>query len=141
MIKIQRTFTILKPDSIQDSNIGSIIKLIEEAGFKILALKMIKITPYLAETFYEVHKDRPFYGELVEYMSSDRVVAMVLEKENAVVDYRKLVGATDPSEADSGTIRAQFARSKGQNAVHGSDSVENAKDEISFFFAGVEIFD
>ena len=138
---IQRTFSMLKPDSIIDSNIGSIINLIEANGFKIVALKMTKITPYLAERFYEVHRDRPFYGELVEYISSDRVVAMVLEKENAVVDYRKLMGATDPLEAEKGTIRAQFATSKGRNAVHGSDSLENAETEASFFFAGMDLFE
>lgn len=134
-----RTFCMLKPDSIQDRNIGAILQIIESKGFKIIGLKMTKITPYLAEKFYEVHRNRPFYKELVDYISSDVVVAMVLEKENAVADFRKLIGATDPIEAEEGTIRARFARSKGQNAIHGSDSDENAEVEIKFFFSGLEI--
>lgn len=134
-----RTFAMLKPDSVQAGNLGAIIQMIEASGFKVRAIKMLKISVDLAKKFYQVHKDRPFYGELVDYISSGPVVAMVLEKENAVADFRKLIGATDPAEAEAGTIRAKFGKSKGQNAIHGSDSDENAATEISFFFSDLEI--
>ncbi len=135
-----RTFTMLKPDAVADSNSGAIIKLIEEAGFKIIALKKTLLTPELAGKFYEVHAERPFYGELCQYMSSGPIVPMILEKENAVADFRKLIGATDPSKADEGTIRKLFAKSMSANAIHGSDSDENAAIEGAFFFSTVEQF-
>ncbi|WP_026997958.1 nucleoside-diphosphate kinase [Flectobacillus major] len=135
-----RTFTMLKPDAVADGNSGAIIKLIEEAGFKIIALKKTLLTPELAGKFYEVHAERPFYGELCQYMSSGPIVPMILEKENAVADFRKLIGATDPSKADEGTIRKLFAKSMSANAIHGSDSDENAAIEGAFFFSTVEQF-
>lgn len=135
-----RTFSMLKPDAVADGNSGAIIKLIEEAGFKIIALKKTLLTPELAGKFYEVHAERPFYGELCQYMSSGPIVPMILEKENAVADFRKLIGATDPSKADEGTIRKLFAKSMSANAIHGSDSDENAAIEGAFFFSTVEQF-
>jgi nucleoside-diphosphate kinase len=131
---------MLKPDAVADGNSGAIIKLIEEAGFKIIALKKTLLTPELAGKFYEVHAERPFYGELCQYMSSGPIVPMILEKENAVADFRKLIGATDPSKADEGTIRKLFAKSMSANAIHGSDSDENAAIEGAFFFSTVEQF-
>ena len=129
-----RTFTMLKPDAVEDNNIGNILQMITDAGFKIVAMKLRKLTEDEAKEFYAVHKDRPFYGELVEYMTSGPIVAAVLEKENAVEDFRKLIGATNPAEAEEGTIRAKYAESIGRNAVHGSDSDENAKIEADFHF-------
>lgn len=135
-----RTFTMIKPDAVADGNIGAILKMIEEAGFKIIAMKYTKLTAELAGKFYEVHKERPFYGELVEYMSSGPIVAAILEKDNAVADFRTLIGATNPAEAAEGTIRKLYAKSIGENAVHGSDSDENAAIEGSFYFSETERF-
>ncbi|MCO6359758.1 nucleoside diphosphate kinase [Roseivirga pacifica] len=135
-----RTFTMIKPDAVADGNIGAILKMIEEAGFKIIAMKYTKLTADLAGKFYEVHKERPFYGELVEYMSSGPIVAAILEKDNAVADFRTLIGATNPAEAAEGTIRKLYAKSIGENAVHGSDSDENAAIEGSFYFSETERF-
>jgi len=133
-----RTFTMLKPDAVEDNNIGNILQMITDAGFKIVAMKLRKLTTEQAKEFYAVHKERPFYGELVEYMTSGPIVAAVLEKDNAVEDFRKLIGATNPAEAEEGTIRAKYAESIGRNAVHGSDSDENAKIEADFHFSAEE---
>ena len=130
-----RTFTMIKPDAVESNNIGNIIQMISNAGFTIKAMKFTKLSHEQAKNFYEVHKERPFYGELVEYMTSGPIVAAILEKENAVSDFRKLIGSTDPSEAEEGTIRKKYAESKGRNAVHGSDSDENAKIESNFHFS------
>jgi nucleoside-diphosphate kinase len=135
-----RTFTMIKPDAVGNNYIGPILAKINEAGFRIVAMKYTKLSPEAAGKFYEVHKARPFYGELVEYMSSGAIVACILEKENAVADFRKLIGATDPAKAEPGTIRNLFAKSIAANAVHGSDSDENADMEGNFFFAGSERF-
>lgn len=135
-----RTFTMVKPDAVADGNSGAIIKMIEEAGYKIVAMKKTSLSQQRAGEFYAVHAERPFYGELCEYMSSGAIIPMILEKENAVADFRKLIGATDPSKAEEGTIRKLFAKSMGANAIHGSDSDENAAIEGSFFFAGLEQF-
>ena len=129
------TFTMIKPDAFGAGNSGAIIKMIEEAGFSIKAMRLTKLTEELAGKFYEVHKERPFYGDLIAYMSSGPIVAMILEKENAVEDFRKLIGATDPAKAEDGTIRKLFAKSIEANAIHGSDSDENALIEGSFFFS------
>lgn len=134
------TFTMIKPDAVADGHIGAILGKITEAGFKIKALKLTQLTKKDAQKFYEVHSERPFYGELVGFMSSGPIVAAVLEKENAVEDFRTLIGATNPAEAAEGTIRKLFARSVGENAVHGSDSDENAQIEAIFHFSGREIF-
>ncbi|MPL56057.1 Nucleoside diphosphate kinase [bioreactor metagenome] len=134
------TFTMIKPDAVADGHIGAILGKIAEAGFTFKALKLTQLTVADAKKFYEVHAERPFYGELVEFMSSGPIVAAVLEKENAVEDFRKLIGATNPAEAAEGTIRKMFARSVGENAVHGSDSDENALIEAQFHFSGREIF-
>ena len=133
------TFTMIKPDAVADGHIGAILGKISEAGFKIKAMKLTQLTVADAKKFYEVHAARP-YGELVEFMSSGPIVAAVLEKDNAVEDFRKLIGATNPAEAAEGTIRKMFARSVGENAVHGSDSDENAQIEAAFHFSGREIF-
>jgi nucleoside-diphosphate kinase len=135
-----RTFTMLKPDAIENDYTGKIIDMIIGAGFKIKAMKYSQLTKEQAQKFYEVHAERPFYGELVDYMCSGPIVAAILEKDNAVEDFRALIGATDPSEAAEGTIRAAYAESKGRNAVHGSDSDENAEIEGKFHFAANEIF-
>ena len=135
-----RTFTMLKPDAVLANNAGAIIKMIEEAGFRIVAMKKTKLSSELAGKFYEVHKERGFYAELVTYMSSGSIIPMILEKENAVEDFRKLIGATDPKKAEAGTIRALFAKSIDANAIHGSDSDENAAIEGSFFFSQFERF-
>jgi nucleoside-diphosphate kinase len=134
------TFTMIKPDAVEANNIGPILAMINKAGFKILAMKYMKLTKEQAGQFYAVHKERPFYGELTEYMSNGPIVAAVLSKENAVADYRKLIGATDPTKADEGTIRKVFAKSIAANAVHGSDSDENAEIESNFFFSQLERF-
>lgn len=131
---------MIKPDAVANNHIGPILAKMNEAGFRIVAMKYTRLTPEMAGRFYEVHKERPFYGELCEYMSSGPIVAAILEKENAVADFRKLIGATDPSKAEPGTIRALFAKSIAANAVHGSDSDENAMIEGSFFFAQTERF-
>lgn len=135
-----RTFTMIKPDAVEAGNIGGILKMIEEAGFKIVAMKYTKLTSELAGQFYAVHKERPFYGELVSYMSSGPIVAAILEKDNAVADFRTLIGATNPEEAAEGTIRKIYAKSIAANAVHGSDSDENAEIEGNFYFSQLERF-
>ncbi|OJW84015.1 MAG: nucleoside-diphosphate kinase [Bacteroidetes bacterium 46-16] len=135
-----RTFTMIKPDAVKAGNIGNILQMMNAAGFKIVAMKYTKISLEQAGKFYEVHKERPFYGELTEFMSSGPIVAAILEKENAVADFRKLIGATNPAQAEEGTIRKLYATSVGENAVHGSDSDENAKIEGDFFFSGLERF-
>lgn len=132
------TFTMIKPDAVINNHIGPILAKMNEAGFRIVAMKYTRLTPEMAGRFYAVHKERPFFGELTEYMSSGPIVAAILEKENAVADFRKLIGATDPSKAEPGTIRALFAKSIAANAVHGSDSDENAVIEGNFFFSQVE---
>ena len=134
-----RTLTMIKPDAVESNNIGNITQMISDAGFKIKAMKLTQLTRNQAEEFYAVHNERPFYGELVEYMTSGPIVAAVLEKENAVIDFRNLIGSTDPSEAEEGTIRKKYAESKGRNAVHGSDSDENALIESNFHFSENEI--
>jgi len=135
-----RTFTMLKPDAIENGHMGKILDMIIQAGFKIKAMKYTQLSTEQAKKFYEVHAERPFYGELVEYMTSGPIVAAILEKENAVADFRALIGATDPAEAAEGTIRKHYAESKGRNAVHGSDSDENAEIEGKFHFSSNEIF-
>lgn len=135
-----RTFTMIKPDATAKGHTGAILDQIIKAGFTIKAMKWIHLSQAQAGEFYAVHKERPFYGELVQFMSSKPIVAAILEKENAVADFRKLIGATDPSKADEGTIRKNFAASIGENAVHGSDSDENAAIEGNFFFSGLERF-
>jgi nucleoside-diphosphate kinase len=135
-----RTFTMIKPDAYQAGNSGAIIKMIEEAGFRIVAAKLTRLTPERAGEFYAVHKERPFYKDLCNYMSSGPIIAMILEKENAVADFRKLIGATNPADAAPGTIRRLFAKSIEANAIHGSDSDENAAIEGAFFFSGMERF-
>lgn len=136
----KRTFTMIKPDAVEKGYIGEILAKITEAGFRISAMKMTQMTKRDAEKFYEIHKERPFFGELVEYMTRGPIVAAVLEKENAVEDFRTLIGATNPEEAAEGTIRKLYATSIGENAIHGSDSDENAEKEIAFHFSGREIF-
>ena len=135
-----RTFTMIKPDAFRNGHSGAILDQILKAGFQIKAMKLMKLSAEKAGEFYAVHKERPFYGELVEFMSSGPIVAAILEKDNAVEDFRKLIGATDPAKADAGTIRKQFATSLGENAIHGSDSEENAQIEGSFMFSGLEQF-
>ncbi len=135
-----RTFTMIKPDATGKGYTGAILDQIIKAGFSIKAMKWIQLTNAQAGEFYAVHKERGFYQELVQFMSSGPVVAAILEKENAVADFRKLIGATDPAKAEEGTIRKNFASSVGENAVHGSDSDENAAIEGSFFFSGFERF-
>lgn len=131
-----RTFTMIKPDAIE--NTGAIIKMIQEAGFRIVALKKTQLTPERAGQFYAVHAERPFYGDLCAYMSSGPIVPIILEKDDAVADFRKLIGATNPANAEEGTIRRLFAKSIEANAIHGSDSDENAAIESAFFFAQTE---
>jgi nucleoside-diphosphate kinase len=135
-----RTFTMIKPDAVGAGNSGAIIKMIEEAGFRIIAMKKTQLTTERAGQFYEVHKARPFYKDLTTYMSNGFIIPMILEKDNAVEDFRKLIGATDPSKAEKGTIRNLFAKSIDANAIHGSDSDENAGIEGSFFFSKFEQF-
>ena len=139
-MRTDRTFTMLKPDSVEKGNVGPIIEKITAAGFRIAAMKLTQMTVADAQAFYTIHKERPFFGELVEYMTRGPIVAAVLEKENAVEDFRTLIGATNPAEAAEGTIRRLYADSIGENAVHGSDSDENAEIESQFHFAGREIF-
>lgn len=134
-----RTFTMIKPEAVAAGHSGKILDMIITAGFRVKALKLTRLTPERAGAFYAVHKERPFYGELVAYMSSGPIIAAILEKDNAVADFRKLVGATDPAEAAEGTIRRKYAKSKGENAVHGSDSDENAAIESDFHFSAAEI--
>jgi len=134
-----RTFTMLKPDAVESGNIGNIIQMITDAGFSIKAMKLTQLSVSEAEEFYAVHAERPFYGELVQYMTSGPIVAAILEKDNAVTDFRNLIGSTDPEEAAEGTIRKKYAESKGRNAVHGSDSDENAEIECNFHFGVAEL--
>ena len=134
------TFTMIKPEAVEAGNTGAILNKIETSGFRIVAMKKVILSRERAGQFYEVHKERPFYSELVEYMSSGPIIAAILEKENAVADFRELIGATDPFEARPGTIRHEFAESKGKNAVHGSDSDENANIEADFHFSLEERF-
>ena len=135
-----RTFTMIKPDAVENGHIGAILEQITASGFRIVAMKLTQMTTRDAEEFYAVHKERPFFGELVEFMTRGPIVAAILEKDNAVEDFRTLIGATNPEEAAEGTIRKKFATSIGENAVHGSDSDENAKIEGDFHFAGREQF-
>ncbi|MBL7754172.1 MAG: nucleoside-diphosphate kinase [Chitinophagaceae bacterium] len=134
------TFTMIKPDAVKAGHIGAILEKINGAGFRIKAMKMTQLSLAKAGQFYEVHKERPFYGELCEFMSSGPIVAAILEKENAVADFRTLIGATNPADAAEGTIRKLYAKSVGENAVHGSDSDANALIEGDFFFSGLEKF-
>ncbi len=134
------TFTMIKPGAVRNGHIGAILNEINKGGFKIVAMKYTKLSAEKAGEFYAVHKERPFYGELVEFMSSGPIVAAVLQKDNAVEDFRTLIGATNPADAAEGTIRQLFATSIGENAVHGSDSDENAQIEANFHFAGTEMF-
>ena len=134
------TFTMIKPTAFKNNNTGAILKMINEAGFVIKAMKLTRLTPELAGDFYAVHKERPFYGALVEFMSSGPIIAALLEKENAVEDYRTLIGATNPENAADGTIRKLYATNLQENAVHGSDSDENANLEAGFFFSKIERF-
>ena len=135
-----RTFTMIKPDAFGAGNSGAILKMIEEAGFRLVSAKITKLSPERAGQFYAVHKERPFYNDLCQYMSSGAIMPMILEKDNAVADFRTLIGATNPAEAAEGTIRALYATSIGENAVHGADSDENALREASFHFAATEMF-
>lgn len=139
-MRTDRTFTMLKPDSVEKGNIGAILEKISASGFRIASLKLTQMTTDDAKEFYSIHKERPFYDELVEYMTRGPIVAAILEKENAVEDFRTLIGATNPAEAAEGTIRKLFATSIAENAVHGSDSDENAANEGAFHFAGRDIF-
>ncbi len=134
-----RTFTMIKPDAVENGHIGAILEKINAAGFKIVAMKYTKLSIDKAEKFYEIHKERPFFNELVNFMSRGPIVAAILEKENAVEDFRNLIGSTNPSEAKEGTIRNLYATSMGENAIHGSDSDQNANLECSFHFSEEEI--
>lgn len=136
---MERTFIMLKPDAVKNKHIGDILQRIEKEGFKIVGLKSLKLSLEDAQQFYKVHAARPFYNDLCKYMASGPIVAAALERENAVLHWRDVIGATDPKEAAAGTIRALFAESKEANAVHGSDSVDNALQEIAFFFKGYEL--
>ena len=135
----QRTFSILKPDAVRKGDTGAILAAIQQAGFKIIALKKLSISKQQAEGFYYVHAQRPFFASLTEFMSSGPIYPLVLEKENAIADFRKLMGATNPANAEEGTIRKQFAASIEENAVHGSDAEDTAAFEIAYFFAGYEL--
>lgn len=136
-----KTLAIIKPDAIRDNKIGEIITMITKTGFKIKAMKMVRLTKQSAEGFYEIHRERSFFGELIDYMTSGPCVPIALEKENAVEDYRKLIGATDPAKAADGTIRKLYARNIQFNAVHGSDSDANAEKEIAHFFSRKELLE
>ena len=139
-MKTNRTFTMIKPDAVANGHIGAIIDKITKSGFKVIALKYTSLSPEKAGQFYEVHKERPFYKDLVNFMSSGPIVAAILENDNAIEDFRTVIGATDPSKAEEGTIRNLFAKSIEANAVHGSDSDENADIEGNFFFSAFERF-
>ena len=136
---IQRTFSIIKPDATKRNLTGSIVAKFEAAGLRVVASKRLHLTKAQAGVFYAVHKERPFYDELCTYMASEPIVAQVLEGENAIAKNREVMGATDPKEAAKGTIRAEFALSKGENSVHGSDAPETAAEEIAYFFSGLEL--
>lgn len=131
---IQKTLAIIKPDAVRKNAIGEIISRIERSGFKILGIKYLRLTEQQAKAFYEVHKERPFYMDLVKYMTSGAIVPIALEKENAIEDFRKLIGSTDPQKAEEGTIRKLYGTNIEQNAIHGSDSAENGEREVGFFF-------
>lgn len=135
------TFTIIKPCAVENQHIGSILKMITDAGFRIAAMKFIRMSKIQASRFYEIHKERPFYQDLTDFMSSGPIVVSILEKDNAVDEYRRFIGSTDPAKADPGTVRKLFAESIQRNAVHGSDSDENARRECDFFFSEIERFD
>src|SRR5579883_1395564 len=136
---VERTLCIIKPDAVEKNKAGAILKRIEEGGFRVLAMRMTHLSRREAEGFYEVHRQRPFFGELVQFMTRSPVVVAVLERENAVTAWRDLMGATDPAKAAAGTIRKQFGSNVGENATHGSDSIENAAREVAYFFAGAEV--
>jgi nucleoside-diphosphate kinase len=136
---LERTLCIIKPDAVEKHKVGPILQCIEEGGFRILALRMTHLTLREAEGFYEVHRQRPFFGELVQFMTRSPVIVAVLERENAVVAWRDLMGATDPTKAAAGTIRKQFGSNVGENATHGSDSADNARREIAYFFPGADV--
>ncbi len=136
---VERTFSIIKPDAVEKNKAGAILALLEESGFKVLACKRVHLTREVAEGFYAVHKARPFFGELVQFMTRSPVFVSVLEREDAVAHYRKVMGATDPAKADAGTIRKLYGSNVGENACHGSDSLENAKIEIAYFFPASEV--
>jgi nucleoside-diphosphate kinase len=136
---LQRTFSIIKPDAVKKNAIGDILALIEKNGFRILSLKKLEISKHQAEQFYAVHASRPFFGSLTDFMSSGPIVVIALEKENAIADLRKLMGATNPANAEEGTIRKKWASSIEHNAIHGSDAEDTARFELSFFFAGYEL--
>ncbi len=138
---MDRTLAILKPDCVQNNKIGLVLQHLLDAGFKIVGMKMVKLTKQTAGEFYAVHKERPFYAELVDFMTESRIVPIALERENAVAELRKVIGATDPAEAEEGTVRKLYAESKGRNIIHASDSDENAAIELSFFFSSREIID
>ena len=138
---VERTLAILKPDCVRKNLTGEVIARIEKAGFRVLGMKKVRLTKESAGGFYAVHKGRPFYDGLVEFMSSGACVPIALEKENAVADYRKLIGATDPKDAEPGTIRKLYADNKGENIVHGSDSPENGRIEIAYFFSEKELIE
>ena len=135
-----RTLTMIKPDAVRNNHIGGILSMINDGGFRIVAMKYLRLTPEKAGKFYEVHRERPFYGELVDFMSSGPIVAAILEKDNAVEDFRTLIGATNPANAAEGTIRKLYAAGIERNAIHGSDSDENAAIEAQFHFSGLERF-
>ncbi len=135
----QRTFSIIKPDAVRKGDSAAILAEIQKAGFKIVSIKRLSISKAQAEGFYHVHAARPFFGELTTFMSSGPIFPMVLEKDNAIADFRKLMGATNPAQAEEGTIRKQFAASIGENAIHGSDAEDTAAFEIGYFFAGYEL--
>ena len=135
----ERTLCIIKPDAVEQNVAGNILAMIQKAGFKILAMKMLRLTPAQAGAFYEIHKDKPFYQDLINYMTSGPIIPVALEKENAVEDYRKLIGSTNPENADEGTVRKLYGSSIERNAVHGSDSPENGIIEVNFFFSRAEI--
>src|SRR5438094_905222 len=141
MMSIEKTLCIIKPDAVKAGNIGNIIAHVQKEGFKILGLKMARLSDRSAGKFYEIHKELPFYGSLVEFMSSGACLPIALEKENAIAEWRRVIGATDPAEAAAGTIRKLYAKNKGENAVHGSDSVENGQREVAFFFTEGELAD
>lgn len=136
---VERTLCIIKPDAVEKRHAGAILAMLEENGFTILACKRTHLTKPVAEGFYAVHKARPFFGELVQFMTRSPVFVAVLERDNAVAEYRKVMGATDPAKADANTIRKKFGANVGENAVHGSDSAENAKIEIAYFFPASEV--
>jgi len=136
---MERTLCIIKPDAVKKKHTAKILQMIIDAGFEIIGMKMLKLTSTQAESFYAIHKDKPFFKDLVAYITSGQIVAVALQKNNAVEDYRKLIGATDPLKAEEGTIRKLFATSIQENAVHGSDSIENGKSEVAFFFAEMNL--